>query len=94
MKIRSKVLIFTLVAIVVSVTTTLLIGRAIALDIVKEQISDHLATAVQSRVSHVETFLKAEIEVIKQLSASIVFERFLLSSEGAEDYDRVRDAQA
>lgn len=91
MKIRSKVLLFTLVAIVVSVTTVLLIGRAIALDIIKEQISDHLATVVQSRASHVETFLKAEIEAIKQLSASIVFEGFLSNSEGAEDYDQVRD---
>ena len=91
MKIRSKVLLFTLVAIVVSVTTALLIGRTIALDIVKQQISGHLATAVQSRASHVETFLKAEIEAIKQLSASIVFERFLSSSVGSENYDQVRD---
>jgi HAMP domain-containing protein len=48
----------------------------------------HLSAIARSKVHHIETFLNVGEESIKQLSKSIVIERFLLASEGDEDYNK------
>jgi len=51
-------------------------------------ILSHLSTTVQSRTHHIETVLETGKEAIKQLSESIVIERFLLTSKKDEDYNQ------
>jgi len=55
----------------------------------KKQIYNHLNTTAQSRASHIETFLESELEGIKQLSKSIVIERFLLADMRDKDYYQI-----
>ena len=54
----------------------------------KKSISAHLATTVHSRSHHVETFLEMGKESVKQLSKSIVIERFLSAGREGKDYNQ------
>ena len=72
--------------IIVVGITCILISRNIATNIIKEQITNNLINATQSRTEHIETFLDLEKEAVKQLSESIVIKELLLSTEEEESY--------
>ncbi len=91
MKIRTKILLITLLLVMVAGIATTVVSQKFARDMVEEEICNHLVTATSSRASHVETFLNGEKEAIKQLSESIVIERFLLTGKDAPDYSSKYD---
>ena len=64
----------------------MLIFYATAKSNLEKAICNHLSTTAHSRAHHIETFLEANKEAIRQLSKSIVIEQFLLASERDEDY--------
>jgi len=64
----------------------ILISRNISTNIIKQQITNNLINANQSRAEHIKTFLDLEKETVKQLSESIVVRELLLSTEEEEDY--------
>ncbi len=88
MKIRSKITLsfFTTIAILAGIS--LLMLHFIAKNSLEKAIYPHLNTIAQSRASHIETFLEANKEAVKQLSKSIVAERFLLADRNDEDFDQ------
>ncbi|MCK4822339.1 response regulator [bacterium] len=91
MKFRTKAIIIILSLISVIGISTTMVSRILSKDIIEHQIYNHLETTAQSRALHVETFLKTEKEAIKQLSESIVIERFLSANKNDQDYNEKRN---
>lgn len=91
MKFRTKAIIIILSLVSVIGVTTTIVSRTVPKDIIEQQIYNHLEAITQSRALHVETFLKTEKEAIKQLSKSIVIERFLSANKNDQDYNEKRN---
>ncbi|MCK4596456.1 HAMP domain-containing protein, partial [bacterium] len=70
---------------------TTIVGRTVSKNMIEKEIHNHLETAARSRAHHIETFLKTEKEAIKQLSESVVIERFLLAGKQNPNYSQKRD---
>jgi len=86
MKIANKINFAFFIVVVLLMGVSMLIFHAAAKSNLEEAIFAHLSTTAQSRGNHIETFLEANKESIKQLSKSIVIEQFLLAGEQDADY--------
>jgi signal transduction histidine kinase/PleD family two-component response regulator/HPt (histidine-containing phosphotransfer) domain-containing protein len=86
MKIRTKILLTTLLLAMVAGTVIIVVNHIATRNMTEDDVYDHLSTAAASRAKHVETFLKGEKEAIKQLSESVVIERLLLTGKDDPDY--------
>jgi len=91
MKIRLKILLTILLLVMVTGIAATVVSQKFTEDIVGGEICNHLMIAVESRTSHIETYLGGEKEAIKQLSESIVIERFLSADRDDPDYSRKYD---
>ena len=88
MKIRSKITLSFFTTIAIFAGISLLTSHFIAKNSLKKAIYPHLSTIAQSRADHVETFLEANKEAVKQVSKSVVAEQFLLADRNEEDFDQ------
>ncbi|MGP8323927.1 MAG: PDC sensor domain-containing protein, partial [Methanosarcinaceae archaeon] len=86
MKIRLKLFFTIVVLVLITGMATTMVNKIFLEDIVETEVCNHLMTAAESRASNVETYLNGEKEAIKQLSESIVIERFLLTGKDDLDY--------
>ena len=86
MKIQPKILLIAFSLILATGIVAIMVSQTISKNIVKKQVYDHLETTAESKAHHIETFLKTKKEAIKQLSESIVIERFLLANKNNRDY--------
>ncbi len=93
MRIQRKLPLFVFMTIINTGVATTMVGQRISKSIIKRSIYNHLETTAESRAEHVETFLEAEKEAIKQLSRSIVIGRLLLARRDDRDYiQKLNDA--
>ena len=86
MRIQTKILFIVFALILVVGVVATIVSQTVSKNIVTQQIYNHLETTAQSRAHHIETFLETEKKAIKQLSESIVIERFLSANKGDRDY--------
>jgi len=91
MKIRTKILFIALLLVMVAGTVIIVVNQITTRNITEDNVYNHLMTAVESRTNHIETFLNGEEEAIKQLSESIIIERFLSAEKDDSDYSRKYD---
>ncbi len=91
MKIQTKVFIITLSVVIIMSILALIITRFVSQSIIEQQISNRLLITAHSRVAHIETFLESGRELVKQLSESIVIEKFLSAGKDDENYIQVVD---
>jgi len=70
MKIRKKFLIIILSLLIVVGITIILIGRNIATNLIKQQITNNLINTAQSRAKHIETLLGEYEEISKMLATA------------------------
>ncbi|MBM3131774.1 MAG: HAMP domain-containing protein, partial [Chloroflexi bacterium] len=68
MKIRQKTLIVIFVVVLVTGAVTTIVGRTIAMNIVEDEISDHLVTTAQSRAQTVRLALESQQQGIEILA--------------------------
>ncbi len=87
MRIRTKVLLAFLLAILTTGTTAVLVTNTVAEDIITQQVNNHLETTAQSRARHIDTYLLSEKQRVEQLSESVVTKNLLATSLGSPDYD-------
>ncbi len=64
MKIQRKILIISFLSTFIIAAAIILIGRNIATNIIKQQITNNLTNTTQSRAEHIKTFLDLEIEAV------------------------------
>ena len=68
MKIQRKFQIIALLLLTVVSVTSILISRNISTNIIKQQITDNLINATQSRAKHIETLLGQYEELTKMMA--------------------------
>jgi signal transduction histidine kinase len=94
MRLRGKVLTVTLAAILVSGATTTVLARGVAADLITHEVENHLATTVQSRARHVDTYLRAEIDSLVEFAESVTPRALLKTSaagqENPDEMERLR----
>jgi len=73
MKIQRKFQIIALLLLTVVSVTSILISRNISTNIIKQQITDNLINATQSRAKHIETLLEQYRELTKMVSTGVAF---------------------
>ena len=73
MKIQRKFQIIALLFLTVVSVTSILISRNISTNIIKQQITDNLINATQSRAKHIETLLEQYRELTKMVSTGVAF---------------------
>ena len=73
MKIQRKFQIIALLLLTVVSVTSILISRNISTNIIKQQITDNLINATQSRANHIETLLGQYEELTKMVATGVVF---------------------
>jgi PAS domain S-box-containing protein len=91
MRIRTKILIIALSLILITAAASVMVSQIFTRNIVKKQIASKLESVAESRTDRIQTFLETSREAVRQLSASIVIERFLLASEDDQEYLRKFD---
>jgi hypothetical protein len=70
MRLRTKVLIITLSAILAAGGVTTALSRGVAADLISHEVENHLATTVQSRARHVDSYLKSESSSLNEFAGS------------------------
>jgi diguanylate cyclase (GGDEF)-like protein/PAS domain S-box-containing protein len=73
MKIQRKILIISFLFTFIIATAIILIGRNIATNIIKQQITNNLTNTTQSRAKHIETLLGEYQEITKMIATGIPF---------------------
>ena len=86
MKIRTKILLTTLLLVMVVGTAIIVVNHIATKNMAEDSVYEHLSAAAGSRANHIETFLNGGKEAINQLSESIVIERLLLTGKDDPDY--------
>jgi methyl-accepting chemotaxis protein len=86
MNIRLKIFLTIFALALITGMAATMVNKIFLEDMVEKNVCDHLLTAAESREKHIETYLNGEKEAIKQLSESIVIERFLLTGKDDPDY--------
>ena len=93
MKIANKISFSFFIVAVILIVSAAGIVYHIEKENLKTAIFNHLATTVRSKTHHIETLLESSKEAARQLSKSVVIERFLLTSKENGDYgQRLNDA--
>ena len=88
MKIANKISLSFLITALILTGIAVPIFYTTARNNLENAIFEHLKTTARSRRHRIETLLETGKEAIKQLSESIVIERFLLTSKKDEDYNQ------
>lgn len=80
MRIRFKILALVFMVVLATGLATALVSRNASMDIMKEEISDHLVTTAQSRLHHIESLLDGSRESVRLLASELgkYFELYLL----------------
>jgi diguanylate cyclase (GGDEF)-like protein/PAS domain S-box-containing protein len=86
MKIQRKILIISFLFTFIIAAAIILIGRDIATNLIKQQVTNNLINTTQSRTEHIKTFLDLEREAVKQGSESVIIKELLLAEKEEEDY--------
>ncbi|MBM3133186.1 MAG: PAS domain S-box protein, partial [Chloroflexi bacterium] len=69
MRIQSKILVLIFVTVLATGGVATLVGRAISMNTVEDEISDHLVSTAQSRTHHIQTVLDSQSQTL-QVTAS------------------------
>ncbi|MCK5212740.1 MAG: hypothetical protein KAQ74_02355, partial [Dehalococcoidia bacterium] len=77
MRIRTRVLLAFLLAILSTGTAGVLVTNTVAGDILTRQVNSHLETTTQSRARHIDTYLLSEKQRIEQFAESVVTNNLL-----------------
>lgn len=86
MKIRTKIPIIVFLLILITGIVAAVVSQTVAKNIAEQEVYNHLETTAESKKNHVQTFLKGEKELIKQLAESLVVKQLLLADKNDEDY--------
>ncbi len=88
MKIGNKIGLsfFAVAAIITSITMLILYTKAESN--IKDMVSKHLKTTIQSRKQHIETLLQGYRETVEILAAGVVFKEFLSIGRDVPGYDK------
>ena len=93
MKIANKISFLFFIAVVILIVSAAGVIYYIEKENLKSVIFNHLATTVRSKARRIETLLESSKEAVRQLSKSLIIERFLLTSKENGDYgQRLNDA--
>ena len=70
MKIQSKILAIIFIVVLLTGGVSTLIVRSISMNIVEDEISDHLITTAQSRAHHIQTMLESQRQTVETVASA------------------------
>ena len=81
MKIKTKVLVIVCTLVLIAGAVTILINEIVSKNMIEHQVYNHLQTAAQSRVNHIESVLEEQKELTKAVSAGNHFRDVVVESK-------------